>query len=240
MKMTRLHLTLVTLLGAALLGAVVLMRDSRATSPQPPPPVRTEPAIPFPPDPTPQEPVDLLPLVDLGIDAIAGIWERRGVSLVTPSSPFARLQLPYLPPSEYDLRLTVERKGGDNSLNIGLSAGDRQFSMIVDGGKGGEFGGLDLVDRKPFFENMTTYRRIMLPVNERRTIVCSVRRAGVRVTIEDQKVVEWQGSFAALSLFGDWAIPERRGMFIGAFSSAFEIHAILLIPYMGGGGKLRP
>jgi len=242
MRMTRIHLTLVTLLGVSLLVAVLLMRESRSAAPAPPlPPAAKAPAPdPFPPDPVPQDPIDLLTVVDLRMDPVAGIWSRNGESLVTPSSPFARLQLPYLPPAEYDLRVTAERKSGEDSLNIGLSQGDRQFAVILDGGKGGDFGGLDMVDRKPFFENTTSYRKRMLPLKERRTITCSVRRGGVRVLIDDQKVIEWSGSYASLSLFGDWQVPERRGMFIGAFSSVFEIHAVVLIPFSAGGGKLRP
>ena len=241
MRRRLLPVAVAVVLAAGLLGLVAFMRQSRSEPPLPPAPSVKKPPLeeaPPPADPVPGPPVDLLALVDLQADAIGGIWGRDGGALRTPSSPFGRLQLPYFPPRDYDLKVVVERVGGKDSLNLGLAQGERQFQVIIDG-KGGEFGGLDMVDRKPFFENMTTFRQRMLPEGERRTVLCSVRRWGVRVSVENQKVVDWRGSYASLSLFSDWQIPERQGLFVGSFSSEFKVHSVELIPFGEGGSRLR-
>ena len=47
------------------------------------------------------------------------------------------------------------------------------------------------------------------------------------------------GAIVVAGTFGDWQVPDRRGLFIGSFSSEFRVHAIELIPYGAGGQKLR-
>jgi len=62
--------------------------------------------------------VDLLMLIDANRDAIAGKWSSKGKTLVSPPNQLDRLQIPYIPPDEYDLLVVVERKEGNDTISI--------------------------------------------------------------------------------------------------------------------------
>jgi serine/threonine protein kinase len=58
---------------------------------------------------------NLLTLVDPSGDTVAGTWTSEKESLLSRSSPRARLEIPWRPAPEYDLRVTfVRREGADD------------------------------------------------------------------------------------------------------------------------------
>lgn len=82
----------------------------------------------------PQGAVDLLALIDLKKDAVLGDWTLSGGVLTSPLvKDYARAQIPYVPPEEYDLEIAVRREGSMEGLSIGLVGGGRQFLLTVDG-----------------------------------------------------------------------------------------------------------
>ncbi|MGH2690166.1 MAG: hypothetical protein ACRDKW_15375, partial [Actinomycetota bacterium] len=91
--------------------------------------------------------IDLLKLVDPAKDSVQGAWRFEGTALVTGPARFSRLQIPYVPPAEYDLRAVVERKDGSNSIVFGLVAGGRQFCFVLDAFERDTASGIDLIDK---------------------------------------------------------------------------------------------
>src|SRR5262249_27157828 len=79
--------------------------------------------------------VDLLALVRLDENVVSGTWKKTNEgALLSPAEPEARVQIPYAPPEEYDLRVVALRKSSDfRSFHIGLVAGGRQFLVTLDG-----------------------------------------------------------------------------------------------------------
>jgi len=60
----------------------------------------------------PRVSVDLLPLIDPRQDSVQGEFKRDGAGLLTPNGvSWARIMVPYIPPSEYDLTMVVEAEG---------------------------------------------------------------------------------------------------------------------------------
>src|SRR6185503_6591587 len=102
--------------------------------------------------------VDLLALVDPKRDGVSGDYVMDGRTLVTPAATdYARIQIPYVPPAEYDLVMEVERTQGDNCLAIGL-VGQQQFVCVLDGGFGTDNSALDVIDEKTMMANETTVK----------------------------------------------------------------------------------
>ena len=58
-----------------------------------------------------QDAINLLPLIDPKEDAIAGEWTMENGALVGSRNVYARLELPYRPPEEYDFRIVFTPSG---------------------------------------------------------------------------------------------------------------------------------
>ena len=82
--------------------------------------------------PSSREAVDLLDGVVVSSDSVAGTWGFQDRALITPAVPWGRLQLPCVPPLEYDLRLEVTRKQGVDALAIGLVVSGVPALLVVD------------------------------------------------------------------------------------------------------------
>src|SRR6185436_11775655 len=82
-------------------------------------------------------PIDLLKRIDPAKDALKGVWKLEGSALISPIEKYARIQLPYIAPEEFDLRLVVERKKKASDVfaggfYIGIVRGERQFGIELD------------------------------------------------------------------------------------------------------------
>ncbi len=183
--------------------------------------------------------VDLLRLVDPKRDAVAGTWEFQGRSLAAPALQFGRLQVPYVPPEEYDLQAVVERTTGSDSIQIGLAYGWNQFLVIVDGIERDPSSGLDLVDRRPFYDNETTLKGRLIENGVRATISISVRRERIRAWVDGRRIIDWKANYARLSLWPSWTMPRRDTLFLGAWTGRRLVHSLVLYPVTGEGRPIR-
>lgn len=173
---------------------------------------------------------DLLSQVQPGRDAVRGEWTWQGKFLRSPDMDFARLRVPGSLPEEYDLVVVATRWGGGDSLNLGLVAQGKQFVVVMDGWDKGDSTGIDLIEKRPFFYNETTFRGKLLPVGERRIIVCSIRATGLRLTVDQKTVIDWKGRFSGLSLYPEWDVGDPASLFVGSYKSEFQIESIVLFP----------
>jgi hypothetical protein len=147
--------------------------------------------------------------------------------LVSPDEPHARLQIPYELPEQYRLEIVVERKSGKNGVAVGLSGGGSAFIVEIDGW-GCVASGLQWLDGKGGWGNETTRKGELLTTGKPSTIVCDVRRTGVRVSVDGQEIINWAGDFKRLSMHQSWAAPKRNRPFVGAYESAIVIHKLVL------------
>jgi hypothetical protein len=188
----------------------------------------------------PSDPVDLLGLLDLSKDTVAGEWKREGTALVTSEVRFGRVMIPYVPPAEYDLRAVVERTAGDvNSLVFGIAVGDRQGAVMIDAFNHDTTSGLDLVDGKSFPDNETAHKGQILKAGKKSEVRISVRRNSLLVAVDGQPVVAWKADWRRVSLFPQWKVGVSSALFLGAWTTAWKIHRCELIPVSGPGCRLR-
>lgn len=182
--------------------------------------------------------INLLALIDPRKDAVAGTWEVRDQALISPSAlAFAQLQIPYRPPEEYDVEMVVENRGAGYSIDIGLAVGERQFTVVLDGWDA-TVTGLYVLDGAERPKDATAvYSRIFTDAKPR-TVVCSVRKTGVGLTIDGKRILEWRGDFKRLSNHPAWRIPDKGSLFVGSWT-CYRISRLDLIPITGEGRRLR-
>ncbi|HXX94719.1 MAG TPA: hypothetical protein VEN81_13880 [Planctomycetota bacterium] len=188
------------------------------------------------PGPSAPGAVDLLALVDPARDAVEGRWSRDGGALVTANAAFARIQIPQVPPEEYDVRLVAERTEGSNSIVLGLVREGRPFMVAIDAMIGKEEiprSGVELIDGRSFPENETLVVGRQLTNGKRTTIGVSVRRTGVAVTVEGRKIIDWKAGDSRLGLHVKWKMPRRDGLWLGAFACVYRVYELTLVPATG-------
>jgi len=175
--------------------------------------------------------LDLLAITDPARDAVAGRWARSGPALVNlTSDAFPRVLFPVKAPAEYDLTMDVERKVGFRSLIVGLVSGESHFVAHIDGWTG-TVSGLDLLDNRGADQNETTTRDVShLPLDKKVRVVASVRRDGVKVSVDGRVIIDWKGDARRLSMNQRNRPMPRPGLSIGAWDSRFLIHAATLTP----------
>ncbi|MBX7211629.1 MAG: hypothetical protein K1X78_25200 [Verrucomicrobiaceae bacterium] len=190
--------------------------------------------------------IDLLPLVDVKRNALAGDWSRDGMDLLvqaakSDSSGSPRLQLPYQPPEEYDFEIEFTPESGTNSVSQLLSAYQRTFAWQVDvklstGMKTGfaQIGGKSLIG--------TTDGNVMRPgflTNGRRhRSTVEVRRTGLRGLLDGQQVVSWGAnpeSYQALDIHPNDALRDALHLGIGGYDRAVRFHKITVREISGTG-----
>lgn len=180
----------------------------------------------------PPNSLDLLDLVRVQRDAVAGTWGFQGRSLFTPRIRWGRLQLPVIPPEEYDLKLQVTRRRGSDALDLGFVYKGRQGMLHLDGW-GGELSWVDLTTTYEMDDNLTRKPGRMLPWRKPCTVLLSVRKAGIEVSINGKKSLEWSGEASDLGLQPAYRIPNPKALQIAAWEAVFEISELTLTPVTG-------
>src|SRR5258708_35882143 len=79
---------------------------------------------------------------DLGSACVSGEWTMQGRTLASSLGTYARFQLPYEPPEEYDLLVRASRTSGTAFI---LGLGGRDPVMLTIDGSGGAMTGLESV-----------------------------------------------------------------------------------------------
>ena len=195
-------------------------------------------ALPFALRRPPVVPVDLLKLPNLDRDTVWGEWSfQDGALRVEAGRRAYRVQIPYAVPEEYDLTLRVERLGGQESFHIGMSNGQRNWTLMLDSMAGAS--GLHLIDGRMGTENETTRFGRQLPPNAPVDIEVKVRRGGVAAKIGGRPLVDWTGDLSRLSLAKSaFRVPSLRTIFLGAEMDAFKVSRLELRPLGSAGVPL--
>lgn len=187
--------------------------------------------------------VDLLTLINPIECGVYGTWTRDAMALQSPKSLGSRIQIPWQPSGEYDIRLTATALDPLNGLTIGLISDGNPFHVLLNWST--RFSALEQVDGlnvrgrargNASVDENGPYMRVGVPS----TIVCQVRNSGIRVMIDEQKVIDWKGQPNQLSRNSYWKMPIDRALFIGAYDCRYEFSEITLTPVSGHPGKKIP
>ena len=182
--------------------------------------------------------VNLIPMVDSKQDALIGDWSVQGGALLVPTEEFARLQFPYIPPEEYDIRITAARTGPNESFLIGLVGGGRSFAVILNGWRG-TFSGLHRLDGQAGNANESTVAGAVFPDTRPRNILVNVRKTGIAVWLDGKTLIAWKGDFKRLSQNSGWRVRRQDVLWLGALNSCYKVTDYKVTPVTGTGQATR-
>lgn len=190
--------------------------------------------------PMPKGAIDLLALIDPQKDSIKGDWTSDGQGLICSAGDHIRLQVPYSPPDEYDLIMTVTRREGADGLLVGLVKGNAQWAVTLDTQASGTFkSGFESIDGQGPSGNPSTYTGPVFANGTETVLECRVRKIGVTVMANGKSIIDWRGNYNRLSLPDGWKVKSSNALFLAAWGSRYQFSRITLIPVSGQGKKLR-
>jgi hypothetical protein len=186
--------------------------------------------------------IDLLALVDPKKDARQGEWKKEGRALVCPSAmEYDRIQIPYLPPDEYDLSATIVRRSGDQSIVLGLARGSSQWGPNFDFYHGVILkSGIERMDgQQPEFNSAMYTGGRVFHVGKRVLMEAQVRKTGFRITADGKPILSYQGDYKNLDMSGGWKVQDGRTLFLGLWKGEVAFERLVLVPLSGQGKRLR-
>lgn len=189
--------------------------------------------------------VDLLALVDVKRDALAGEWTLETNSLKVKqagsTSNVPRLQWPYQPPEEYDFEIEFTGGNGNGTVEQLLSAQSRSFAWVLnfalkDGVKAGfeTLDGMNLVNRK----DASIMRPNLLEPGKRYRSRVEVRKGKLRAFLDDELLVEWSGDFQRLDVLPRNALRDTLHLGLAANDRGALFHTVT-VREVSGAGKLN-
>lgn len=182
---------------------------------------------------------NILLLVDPKKDSLVGTWRAEGGSLITAPDVFAQLEIPYVPPDEYDLTLVIKRLKRKGIFLVGLAVGDVQWDVVLDGDGG--LCSFHKIGKDDYTKNETVRRGSELfPQGKNCTVVCSVRRTRVVITVDGEKIIDWKADYTRiLKPAGGWKLKNKNTLYLGSIKTEIGVSRITLTPRLGQGRRLR-
>ena len=190
---------------------------------------------------SPADAIDLLALIDVKHDQVAGEWSRSETRLESPKAYGARIELPYQPPEEYELVVIAEPLDEPNGLILGQRSGGQRFQVLVNFARPDAVpvSAIENIDGKNVGANVSTIQRAVLAKNRLSQIVCTVKKDSVVVTCDGHGLIDWQGDAKQLSLSDYWKTPHDNVLFLGAYDCRYRFHRVTLTPLSGKGKTSR-
>jgi hypothetical protein len=171
--------------------------------------------------------IDLLAMIDAKRDAKAGTWTLENGVLTSDKENGARVQIPYLPPEEYDYRVVFTRNQGGSGVLQYAARGDREMIWVV-----GYSTGFALNDK-------TLDQKVKLDNGRKYTSLIKVRRGGVQFLLNGQLVLEEKDE-NRLFQSGLWnRLPNEKLLGVGSFFSPTSFHSIEIQEISGKGNPLE-
>ncbi len=233
----------------ALDGEIKWLRDPATVAkvaPAPMPVTTPAPASPTAPDTVDTAPwadaIALLPLVDVGKDAVKNTWKRDGGDLVSGNKHQpALVELPVIPPEEYDLRLRFTKKIGNEHISLVLARVDRSF--VWHGG--------DYVNTIFGFGNhqgaagIKTANKTLKIVpscfdaDRAYTVQIAVRKTGVTAYLDGAKISELPADLAEMQVPVSLQLKTTGALGVASFKTSYAVHSVELREVTGKMTYLR-
>lgn len=194
--------------------------------------------------------IDLMPLIDVQRDAIAGEWRMDNGRLVAskagegPGTGFPRLELPYAPPAEYEFEVEFEVAGEGSGICQILSAKGRSFSWVVGAQMAaGWKTGFETIEGQTVLSRLdgTMLRSAdFLQSGRRHSMKVEVRSTTLRGYLDDRQLIHWGKSveaFQLLDISPRLALRKPGRLGLAANNRAVTFHRVMVREITGEGSK---
>ena len=182
----------------------------------------------------------MLKLVDPAKDTVAGTWKFQDGKLVSDATYCGRIQIPYYPPEEYDIKIVAELKSNTAGFYLGMAVGENQFGADIDAIPLGDVRTrLYVVNGKTVGVPGAEYVGKLFAKDKPSTIMYRVRQNKVEIAVDGKKVIDCTLDYKNVSCFPDWKLPDKKAMAIGTAGAVYAVHQATLTPIKGTGKKSR-
>lgn len=187
------------------------------------------------------ESVDMLSMIDVGKDAVAGDWQKNDGVLEAPKRFGARIEIPFEPPAEYELTVIATPLDEPNGLILGQLMDGHRFLTLVNyaASQDKATSALENVDGNNVGNNPTTLSADLLRKDRPSQIIVTVRKESVVVRCDGRVIIDWQGKPEQLSLGDYWKTPNPGVLFLGAYDCRYRFSRVSLAAISGEGKPLR-
>jgi hypothetical protein len=191
-----------------------------------------------PPEPQPTRVMNLLAMLDLSRDVIAGEWKTVPAGIQSDNTKYARLALPYSPPAEYDFKIEFTRTTTiEESTSQFFRDNGHECAWTMHGWKG-TLCAFNMIGTKAGNVNGTGVPDVPLRPGERHTSVVKVRRTYIEAWLDGKRISRYETDGADLSMNKEWDLMGRP-LGIGSYGNSVVFHAIE-VAEIAGEGKLLP
>ncbi len=183
--------------------------------------------------------VDLMQSVDAAQHGIQGLWEMNEGRLSATPSPavdekdrqLAILELPAALPVAYELKLDVHWSGGDGWFAVAVGLGEQRQALIAFDHvyRDDQYSGLELIDGASVVRRADARRGGVLKNAGPSTVTCSVNNGHIVATVEDEEIVNWQGSFSRLAVPRGIELPKTSQAYLVGSAASFDVSKIELV-----------
>jgi hypothetical protein len=171
--------------------------------------------------------IDLAELIDPVKHAKAGNWKLENGVLTSNDANGARIQIPYLPPEEYDFRIVFSRNEGSSAIVQFASRQDQEMIWCI-GWRTTKFALNEKdIDQPSALKN-----------GRKETSVIKVRKGSVQFLLNDKLILEEKDE-ARLFDPGTWyALADKRLLGVGSHFSPTSFYSIEILEVSGRGRRL--
>ena len=173
---------------------------------------------------------NLLPRVDPDQDSVKGIFQTASGQIISPSTPYARIQLDAEPQGNYRADIAFTRLKGD-CMAVMFPVGSTSALLVVSGW-GGKVSGLAFIDGKDADRNPTT-RDGKLSNGAPHQLSLQVRllenkQTHIQVQLNGEPYLQWKGPVSQLKPDRYWRLRKPTALGIGAYNARVIFHSCLL------------
>ena len=184
--------------------------------------------------------IPLIPLVVPVRDAVEGTWAALDGRLVSDAARGARIEIPYEPPEQYDVRVVFTRLSGQRDVNLILTKSGRSFLWLMGAFDNTVFG-FELVRGALSNSNPTSRPAGACLENGRRhECIVQVRNAGLKAFLDGRLIVEHRTDYSDLGNLPERSLRDPRLLGVGSFMSPTIFQTIEVLEVTGAGKRTRP
>ena len=148
------------------------------------------------------------------------------MAIVSPKGPGARLELPYTPSAEYRVNVVAEPLDDPNALTLGLTTGSNRFLCLFGFRQNNQYhSAIENIDGQNV-GNETTIAGRLFRRGRLSQVSVTVRKTGVRMTVDGSRIVDWKGRPGQLTLDDYWKTPNAASLFIGSYNCRYRIYRV--------------
>ncbi|MCX6910594.1 MAG: hypothetical protein NTY01_21490, partial [Verrucomicrobia bacterium] len=152
----------------------------------------------------------------------------------------AKIQIPYQPPEEYDLRITFTRLQGDDTVLQVLSKSGTSFVWGMGYRKNSRCCFSTIAGKTGSDDNPTIAKRdVWLENNRQHTSVISVRNDGLKAYLDGELIAQWKTDYRDMGIMDQWKLRNPTLLGLASGRNRIVFHRIEVREVTGKGTFTR-